>query len=500
MIKSEKEASRLFYLFLLIFLLVSIWGMYATPLFDEDEGFFAEAARKMVETGDFITIRVNGEERYDKPSLFFWLEALSIKLFGGNEFAVRLPSFLFFALLLRIVFNYAKRHYSLQTARLTVGILAGIFQFQLLSKAAVTDNLLNYFLAASMFSYLDFHQTKDKKKLLLFYVFCGLGFLTKGPVAWLIPGITILLYHILRGEFRNLLSLLNPVGILLCFLIPLLWFYPAFLASGEFLLTDFFVKHNLNRFSATMESHGGHIWFYFPVLLVMFMPFLHLFDKKILDNFKSGDSAFFILWFLVVFVLFSFSKTQLPHYISYGYVPLAILMAKTHSEKSTLGYKIQTIFILFLFVLLPYAITKINLPNLDAFSADLLANVPDVFDTTYFLIQLTLLIGLILLFTFRKKDPIYLPLAVVSISFSFFVFTYARLQQGFVKEVGLSLDKEVFMTDHYNPSLSFYAQKSLPISEELKSGTYYFIRKDKLKESEMKILKEGSGFALVYIP
>ena len=73
---------KTFHLFICIYILISLLGMYFTPLFDEDEGFFAEASRQMLASGDFVTINVNGEERYDKPALFFWFNVISLKLFG----------------------------------------------------------------------------------------------------------------------------------------------------------------------------------------------------------------------------------------------------------------------------------------------------------------------------------------------------------------------------------------------------------------------------------
>ena len=82
--------------FIVIYSILSLLGMCLTPLFDEDEGFFAEASRQMLASNNFISIQVNGEDRYDKPALFFWFTALSLKLIGNNELAARLPSFLFF--------------------------------------------------------------------------------------------------------------------------------------------------------------------------------------------------------------------------------------------------------------------------------------------------------------------------------------------------------------------------------------------------------------------
>lgn len=501
MIKSEKNRQLSFLVFLGVFLVISLFGAFNTPLFDEDEGFFAEAARKMVETGDYIKIQVNGEERYDKPALFFWMEAISMQVFGINEFAVRLPSFICFILLGIYLFRFVRKTFGLEKARLSAAILIGILQFQLLSKAAVTDNLLNLCLVAGLFHYLAFTKSRFKKDLRLFYIFLGLGFLTKGPVAWVIPALVILPYHIVRKEWKAFLKLIDPIGLLLWLLIPLIWFYPAFKSSGEFMIIDFFLKHNLGRFSETMESHGGQLWYYVPVLFLAFIPFTHFFNKKLFRSFLKGENLFFTLWFGLTFLLFSFSKTQLPHYITYGYIPLIILMVKNHSESASMGFKIQIVLLILIFITLPLLITHFSFSTEKVFLNELLLEVPQVFGLWYYVFQCTLLI-LLLVFIPKSFQNFYVLLSLFIASTALFMSHYGNLQQGFVKEAGLTLresDEEVYMTNHYNPSLSFYAQQTAEMAKGFEAGKLYFISIDKFKAEEMELLSKGSGFVLVRV-
>ena len=131
---SRFKAQQSFILFLCLYILASFIGMYYTPLFDEDEGFFAEAARHLLATSDYITVTVNGELRYDKPALFFWFTALSMKIFGQNEFAVRLPSFIFFLCLLRLLYHFGKKYLSQNAAQNAIIITISLVQFQVLSR------------------------------------------------------------------------------------------------------------------------------------------------------------------------------------------------------------------------------------------------------------------------------------------------------------------------------------------------------------------------------
>jgi 4-amino-4-deoxy-L-arabinose transferase-like glycosyltransferase len=315
-----------YFFFLVAFLCVciSVWGMYATLLFDEDEGFLAETARNTVATKNYLAVVVNQEIRFDKPYFCFWLAAFSLKLFGNNELAVRLPSFIFFLLFVHQIYRFCCISYSRKIAGRSVYVSFGMLQFQLLSKAAIADNILNFFLATALFQAYYFLENNQKKHLFWFYTCLGLAFLTKGPVAFVIPALIIGGYLLVQYKLREILKIL--------YVIFLPWFYLQFQISGSKAFTSFFVEHNLGRFISTMESHGGQWYYYIPVLLVGFLPFLHLLFRNVWLAVQSRNptEVYLFIWFMVPVVFFSFSKTQLPHYIIYGYAPVIILMSGFH--------------------------------------------------------------------------------------------------------------------------------------------------------------------------
>lgn len=482
--------------FLLFYVLLSLIGMYFTPLFDEDEGFFAEASRLMLANNDFISISVNGEERYDKPALFFWLTAISLKIFGINELAARLPSFLFFLTKLILVFRFTKRHFSEKNAIIATIVALGIVQFQVLARAAVSDNLLNLLVAASLFGFYNYQENPQIKTLFWVYTFAGLGFLTKGPVAFVIIFGVIVIFLFLSKNLWLLRKVLHPLLILWAFIIPLPWFYLAYQKSGDFLFTDFIIKHNFGRFSQTMESHGGHIWYYFPVLLLSFLPFSHLLFSVVKGLKFDKKNLFLIIWFLMPFILFSFSKTQLPHYISIGYVPLIILLAQSKSIKVAPIF-FQILALLGLFLAAPIFLKYITID--DIFVKNMLASSSLIFDKYYFGTITLLLILVIITFLFLK-EKIFSLILIYCIATTFFIYKFALLQQGFVKETGLKLRKSnetVFMKDHYNPSLSFYAQRVFNIRSEFKKGDKIFQKIEKIYPLKSTIIETKNGYLIL---
>ncbi len=486
------RTSKGFFWVIAVYLLVSIVGMIYTPLFDEDEGFFAEASRNMLSTNNFISIQVNGEERYDKPALFFWFTALSLKIFGNNEFAVRFPSFIFFVITLFQFYKFVSKHFSVLQAELSILVAIAILQFQILGRAAVSDNLLTLCITLSLLSFYKFLLEPRNSNIFWVYTYAGLGFFTKGPIAFVIIGGVIFTYLLLSNNIGFIKKLLNPMFIFWSIFISAPWFILAYQKSGDFLFTDFFIKHNLSRFSNTMESHGGSLLFYIPVIFLAFLPFCHL----ILGTFKkfkfNDRNTYFFLWFIIPFTVFSFSKTQLPHYISVGYLPLIILMTRGENIKVK-WVSLQIIVLIFIYLLAPLIINTIKIE--DEFVDEMLQNLFLVFDNFYFSIAITFLV-LALFFVLYFKENVYPLFIVYFLSTTLFIYKFAILQQGFVKETGLNLKKskvKIFMMDHYNPSLSFYAETIFEINTNPKPGEFVF-RKFKKNQShlfEVKSSKNG---------
>lgn len=481
--------------FIVVYILLCLIGMYHTPLFDEDEGFFAEAARNMLRTGEYVEIKVNGEWRYDKPPLFMWLEVICFRFFGITQFSARLPSYLAFLAHLVLLYSFVKKEISYEKAFISVLVGSGILQFQILSKAAVVDNLLNLFIALSMCAIFDFYKSGSKRKMYYFWIGIGLAFLTKGPIGFL-PLCIFSLFLLFKRDYSFFLKVLNYRGVILSTIILFPWFYLAFQKTGKYFLYDIFIKHNLGRFTYTMENHGGSIFYYVPILFISFLPFLHLFKNLKNNRLKDDRTLFLTTWCVFVFVFFSFSKTQLPHYISYCYFPLIVLLINGKVKDLNWLY-IQLAFIYLLFLCLPFLAEQITKNTSNSYVRNLLSNSSVTFNDFY--------LAFVLLFAMLsiafRKSIIVLTLLFIG-CFSFVLNRYAHLQQGFVLKAAklIPQNSQVWMLDHYNPSLSFYLDQSIPIANGLpNSRSYVFLTVNRLPNPQYDIIESENGMALVRV-
>src|SRR5690348_3997933 len=128
------------------------WMLGGAPLFDVDEGAFSQATLEMFQRGDFLSTYLNGEPRYDKPILIYWLQAASVALFGVSELAFRLPSALCAAIWAGLTFLFARRSFGARRALAAAGIMSTSLGVYIIGRAATADALLNMLIAASLFA------------------------------------------------------------------------------------------------------------------------------------------------------------------------------------------------------------------------------------------------------------------------------------------------------------------------------------------------------------
>ncbi len=318
---------------LILLALVSTFGYAAwLPLFDLDEGAFTTATREMLETGNWISTYMNGVPRHDKPILIYWLQAISVSNFGLSTLSLRLPSCLAALAWIWISYRFVKEQRNDTEARLMVWLLAALPLASIIFKAAIADALLNFLLCATFFDIYRYFQRTDNATLLRIGIWLGLGFLTKGPVACALPLIASLVLFASEGRFKDWLkAVFHPIIIITFIIIVLPWHIAVYLDQGWEFFKGFYLKHNVDRFSSTMESHGGKLYYYVMLLPVLLVPFSGLIAPVIKSLFKQrprGLELYLLTWFLLVLAIFSFSKTQLPHYILYGVTPILFLMAR----------------------------------------------------------------------------------------------------------------------------------------------------------------------------
>jgi 4-amino-4-deoxy-L-arabinose transferase-like glycosyltransferase len=312
----------------------------ALPLFDVDEGAFAEATREMLARGDYVSTWLNGEPRFDKPILTYWLQSASVSLLGLNEFALRLPSALAASAWIAAIGLFARRYADRGAGLAAAFLAASTAGVTVIGRGAIADALLNLFLALTMFDIYRYAADPGARPLWRrrAYLWIGLGLLTKGPVALLVPGAASLLAFALQRRMADWWrAVRDPVGWAILLAVAMPWYLLEYGRRGDAFLAGFFMRHNVERFLSPLQGHGGSVLYYLPALLVLLLPYSGLFLRTLAAlrhprQLRGAPLDLFLWsWFLFVVVFFSLAGTKLPHYLLYGATPLFVLMARRRS-------------------------------------------------------------------------------------------------------------------------------------------------------------------------
>ncbi|WP_440903821.1 ArnT family glycosyltransferase [Catenovulum sp. SX2] len=500
---TKQNLSRLFYqpttlaIFLAVGFILNVWGV---PLFDVDEGAFSEATREMLTSGIWSATYLDGQPRYDKPILTYWFQALFVKAFGLNEFALRMHSVISALLWAAAIFYFCQQFISRKSAFVATLIFSSTLWITLIGRAATADALLNLFIALTFFDIYRYAQSQNKWHCYRAWLWLSLGVLTKGPVAIAIPGAASLIWFVSNKQFNLWLkAIFNPVGWLILLAVVSPWLYMVWLEQGSGFFHGFLVEHNLKRFTDTKEGHGGQWYYYIYVLPLILLPFSGgLFKQISLSKslIKDPLDRLLVIWFVVVFILVSFSQTQLPHYVLYGVTPVIILMAKYRN--SLLAGKWQLLFPM-LFCLIQFVLIYIA-PDLannnNHYQQQMLANADKVFNNSYLFNSILLSLLLLTLIILPAKSWQKL----VSFAFCQSVFCYlvllpaiAQIQQQPIKQAALfakEIKQEFVAYKMHMPSFSVYREQ-ITHRREVTAGDYVYTRADRISQLEEKFGAEA---------
>ena len=324
-------------------------------LFDWDEINFAESSREMLVSGDFFHVQINFEPFHEKPPLFFWLQLLSMKVFGINAFAARFPNALLGVFTPIILFMMGTKIKNssfgiLWSLVYLLGLLPSLY-----FRTGIIDPYFNLFIFTSIyFGYLHFsnEEVKNKIHLVLSGFFAGLALITKGPVAVLIISIVFIFFLFIRKLKIDIMSILVFfITILGC---SLIWYGYEIWQSGPWFIIEF-IKYQIELFSMPVAGHQQPFYYHVLVLLFGCFPF-SFFALKIIFSSKTSPpfQALMRILFWVVLILFTIVSTKIVHYSSLAYFPLSYL-ATIEMQKLQFGKKLsmffKTIFIAFAFLI-----------------------------------------------------------------------------------------------------------------------------------------------------
>ena len=494
-------------IFLFLAILINFYlTLTLTPLFNLDEGAFSEATREMFLNHNFITTYLNGHLRFDKPILIYWLQAISTIIFGFNEFALRLPSAIAATLWALGIYFFTKKFFNEKNAIFASFFMVSALQIGLIAKAAIADSLLNMFIAFSMFSLYIYLKEKKEKYLLLSFAFIGFGFLTKGPVAILIPLATYFIYALIKKEFKQFFKdVFNIKGIIIFLIIALPWYLAEYHQEGMKFIKGFFLKQNIKRFDTSFEHHKGSLFYYIPVILIGLLPWTSLFLKylyklKSLFTIEKNFILFGSIWFFFVFSFFSLSGTKLPHYVIYGYTPLFIFMALVFKQiKSEFLFSLPFILFVITLLILPFFL-KDNLSHFDDFTRVAILTLYPFFNKFYFGILGFILI--ISIFNYGKEiKSLILGFSMIFI-LNYVGWIYAHVRAIPVKEAAIYVKKhhikKVVMYHLNTPSFDVYA-KMLVEKRYPKVGDIVLTKVTDLKKFNYELLFKKGVIALIKI-
>jgi 4-amino-4-deoxy-L-arabinose transferase len=358
---------------ILLFTVVYIVPLGVRPMVIPDETRYAEIAREMLRSGDWIVPHLAQTRYFEKPVLGYWLNATSIKLFGENNFAVRLPSALavgvsaIMIFLLICKFGGGKTF----TGFLAVGVFLTFCEVFLVGVFCVLDSVFSMFITAAMVSFFAAYSESPPGKKLVYLTICGifsgLAFLTKGFIGFAVPLVIAVPFLLWQRQTIEMLKVLY-VPVIAAILVVLPWAIAVHFREADY-WHYFFWEEHVRRFFSGDAQHAKPLWYYIPVLAGGALPWTAVVPAVILrfkkEQFKEPFIRFVLCWLIFPFLFFSASGGKLATYILPCYLPLGVLIALSLQEYRTESKKGNVIFAAALLVFAALvAIVHLAVPNL----------------------------------------------------------------------------------------------------------------------------------------
>ena len=365
-------SKKLFCIFaVLLVVYVYFAGLGDYGFLDPDEGRYSEIPREMIETGDFITPRLNYVKYFEKPVLHYWLTAGAFMLFGQNEFSGRLTPVVL-GLLGCAVTSWLslKITKDKRAAFLSGMILASSTLWFGISRINITDMTLTFFFTTALFCFRLWTEDTEKKTwLIMFYVSMALAVLTKGLIGVVLPGGIAVVWALVTRQGQKgkkiLTQIFSPTAIVIFFIINFIWFIPVCRNNPDF-FHFFFIREHFLRYTTTIHERYQPFYWFIPVLLAGLVPYTGL----LWDAFRAmlgkcrlitkDDGIFLGIWFFMTFIFFSFSDSKLVTYILPCFPPLAVLFGASLSSME--GRDFVRFITVSSVILIPLALTGIFWP------------------------------------------------------------------------------------------------------------------------------------------
>lgn len=318
----------------IVYFIGNTWLSITDPV----ESNYALTAKKMIINQNYLSPQIFGHYWYDKPIFYYWELILGFKLFGISNFGARFFSSLLALCNIFLIYRFVKSQTSHIIAILSAIIVSISAEYWIIAKAVITDMTLGLcFNATLMGFYMGYTRHKEhaphyKIYYLSAYIASAIAVLTKGPIGFLLPGLIILVYLIIRKDLRELLSLQLIPGLFILLTLGGSWYYYMYATHGNDFVNVFLGVHNWLR--ATVSEHPRYnVWYYYiPITIITLFPWSIILPKLIYTNRKNWFHnvpfhTFLAVWASVVILFFSCMATKYSTYTFPALTPLAILMA-----------------------------------------------------------------------------------------------------------------------------------------------------------------------------
>ena len=455
LLNSKKRLSTL--LIVLIFgIIIFILDLGTTGLVDETPPLFAAAARAMSESGDWLTPKVNGIFRFDKPPLIYWLMGFfyslpKIEIWDSlGTLSARLPSSLGSLFLMLMIadtlFCWPQKGDKQFLTPLVASLGFALSPLIIIwSRTAVSDALLTGTLGISLLLFWRRMASENNDKCISAWAFLGFAILTKGPVAFVLATLTITFFLIIQKDWRSLLYKINPKkGFLITILISVPWYLLELLKEGKPFWDNFFGYHNHQRYTSVVNNHSEPIWFFLYIMILASLPFtpflyhgIFIAFREFLKSLKESCGVpnslytYSLCWLSAVLIFFSISATKLPSYWLPAIPAAAVLISNSFISLKDINktYLYLWIFSIFIFFGVSIAfffsniwLGSINDPEMPNLASKLLSS-GIIFKAKLFFSLFTLFA--IILFSLKSKN-IFLYLQIVLISGQYFLMSPIR--------------------------------------------------------------------------
>ncbi len=492
-------------------IIVFIFGLGTTGLVDETPPLFAAAARAMSESGDWLTPKVNGMFRFDKPPLIYWLMGFFYSL-PKNEIwdnlgtlSARLPSALGSLFLMLMIGDTLFCWPQKGDKQFLTPIVASLgFALSPLiiiwSRTAVSDALLTGTLGISLLLFWRRMASENNAQCISAWVFLGFAILTKGPVALVLATFTITSFLFTQKDWKKLFCKINPKkGFLITSLISIPWYILELIKEGKPFWDNFFGYHNFQRYTSVVNNHAEPFWFFLYIMILAslpFTPFLYhgIFEslKDFLKSTKENNHVtetlytYSLCWLTSVLIFFSISATKLPSYWLPAIPAAAILISNSfislkNPNKSYLYLWIFNILILFgismAFFFSNIWLSSINDPEMPNLASELISS-GIIFKAKLFFSSFTILA--IILVSVRSKN-IFLYLQILLLAGQSFLMSPIRKLADTSRQLPLRNisklisdiregNETLAMIGIRKPSLNYYAKQIVFYEPNTKEG------------------------------